>query len=71
VFDVVANLGLLATAISGARDCAGIRVLTTDTAVRGEMDAFAVKVGVESEASVGAETRGNEEGQLRNICRRG
>lgn len=35
MFDVVANLGLLAIAISGARDCARIRVLTTDTTMRG------------------------------------
>lgn len=35
MFDVVANLGLLAIAILGARDCASIRVLTTDTAIRG------------------------------------
>jgi hypothetical protein len=62
MFDVVANLGLLATAILGARDCAGTRVLTTDTAVRGKLDAFAVKVGLDSEASVGTETRGRRRG---------
>jgi hypothetical protein len=61
---------MLATAILGARDCADIRVLTTDTAVRGEVSAFAVRVGSESEASVGKVTRGMKRGSWEYMLQR-